>query len=208
RTVARRVPRRRGRARGLRPRPARDDGARRRAGAACGHRRPGCWRRSRPDRAAARTGLSEGGAMAFGRLERNPGAQPMSDINMTPLIDVMLVLLVIFMITAPLMTSSLKLDLPKTDAAQPSDTPQFISVALDRDGRYFYGDEAVDAAAFAARIAAAAKKNPQTEVQLRADKAVPYGRVAELIGIVQKAGLTRIGFIADPEKARRAAPGR
>jgi biopolymer transport protein ExbD/biopolymer transport protein TolR len=79
--------------------------------------------------------------VAFGRLERNPGAQPMSDINMTPLIDVMLVLLVIFMITAPLMTSSLKLDLPKTDAAQPSDTPQFISVALDRDGRYFYGEE-------------------------------------------------------------------
>ena len=138
--------------------------------------------------------------MAFGRLERNPGAQPMSDINMTPLIDVMLVLLVIFMITAPLMTSSLKLDLPKTDAAQPSDTPQFIAVALDRDGRYFYGEEAVDAAAFAARIAAAARKNPQTEVQLRADKAVPYGRVAELIGIVLKAGLTRIGFIADPEK--------
>ena len=72
--------------------------------------------------------------MAFGRLERNPGTQPMSDINMTPLIDVMLVLLVIFMITAPLMTSSLKLELPQTDAAQPSDTPQFISVALDRDG--------------------------------------------------------------------------
>ena len=62
--------------------------------------------------------------MAFGRLERTPGVQPMSDINMTPLIDVMLVLLVIFMITAPLMTSSLKLDLPKTDAAQPNDAPQ------------------------------------------------------------------------------------
>ena len=138
--------------------------------------------------------------MAFGRLERSTGPAPMSDINMTPLIDVMLVLLVIFMITAPLMSSSLKLDLPSAQGAQPNDAPQFISVALDRDGRYFYGDEAVDAAAFAARIAAAAKKNPQTEVQLRADKAVPYGRVAELIGIVQKAGLTRIGFIADPEK--------
>ena len=87
--------------------------------------------------------------MAFGRLERTPGAQPMSDINMTPLIDVMLVLLVIFMITAPLMTSSLKLDLPKTDAAEPSETPQFIAVALDRDGRYFFGDEAVDAETFA-----------------------------------------------------------
>src|SRR5687768_4790882 len=99
--------------------------------------------------------------MAFGRLERNPGAQPMSDINMTPLIDVMLVLLVIFMITAPLMTSSLKLELPKTDAAQPSDTPQFITVALDKEGRYFYGEEALEAAAFAARVADAAKRNPQ-----------------------------------------------
>ena len=80
--------------------------------------------------------------MAFGRLERTRGALPMSDINMTPLIDVMLVLLVIFMITAPLMTSSLKLDLPKTDAAQPSDTPQFISVALDPQGTLYFGEEA------------------------------------------------------------------
>ena len=139
--------------------------------------------------------------MAFGRLERTPTALPMSDINMTPLIDVMLVLLVIFMITAPLMTSSLKLDLPKTDAAQPSDTPQFIAVALDRDGKLFYGDEAVDSAAFTTRVAAAATKNPQTEVQLRADRAVPYGRVAELIGLVQKAGLSRIGFVAEPPPA-------
>ncbi|MDQ6685086.1 MAG: biopolymer transporter ExbD [Pseudomonadota bacterium] len=136
--------------------------------------------------------------MAFGRLERTPAAQPMSDINMTPLIDVMLVLLVIFMITAPLMTSSLKLELPKSDAAQPSDTPQFIAVALDRDGKLFVGDEAVTSTVFAARIAAAAAKNAQTEVQLRADRSVPYGRVAELIGEVQKAGLSRIGFVAEP----------
>ena len=139
--------------------------------------------------------------MKFGRLERTPGAQPMSDINMTPLIDVMLVLLVIFMITAPLMTSSLKLDLPKIDAAQPSDTPQFISVALDREGRYFYGDEALDAGVFSERVAAAARRNPQTEVQLRADRGVAYGRVAELIGIVQKAGLSRIGFVTEPAAA-------
>src|SRR4051812_18169161 len=124
----------------------------------------------------------------------------MSDINMTPLIDVMLVLLVIFMITAPLMTSSLKLDLPRTDAAQPTDTPQFVSVAIDPQGRLYFGEESLDSAAFAARIAEAAKKNPQTEVQLRADKSVPYGRVAELIGMVQKAGLNRIGFVAEPAK--------
>ena len=139
--------------------------------------------------------------MAFGRLERTPGALPMSDINMTPLIDVMLVLLVIFMITAPLMTSSLKLDLPKTVGAQPTDTPLFIAVALDKDGRTFFGDEALDAATFAARVADAARRNPQTEVQLRADRSVPFGRVAELIGIVQKAGLSRIGFVTEPAGA-------
>ncbi len=136
--------------------------------------------------------------MAFGRLERNVGPQPMSEINMTPLIDVMLVLLVIFMITAPLMTSSLKLELPRSDAAAPSDAPQFISVALDPQGRLYFGDEPLDAAAFNTRVADAARRNPRLEVQLRADKSVPYGRVAELIGIVQKAGLTRIGFVAQP----------
>jgi len=138
--------------------------------------------------------------MAFGRLERTSGPQPMSDINMTPLIDVMLVLLVIFMITAPLMTSSLKLDLPKTDAAQPADTPSYVSVAIDPQGKLYFGDEAVDAATFATRIAETARKNPKTEVQLRADKTVPYGQVAELIGVVQKAGLSRIGFVAQPTK--------
>ena len=136
--------------------------------------------------------------MAFGRLERTSGPAPMSEINMTPLIDVMLVLLVIFMITAPLMSSSLKLDLPKTDAAQPNDAPQFISVALDPQGRLFFGEDLVDPAAFAARVADAARKNPRTEVQLRADKGVPYGRVAEVIGVVQKAGLSRIGFVTEP----------
>jgi biopolymer transport protein TolR len=133
--------------------------------------------------------------MAFGRLERSGGPSPMSDINMTPLIDVMLVLLVIFMITAPLMTSSLKLDLPKSDAAQPTDTPSFVSVAIDPQGRLYVGEDVLEPAAFAARIGEVARKNPQTEVQLRADRSVPYGKVAELIGVVQKAGLTRIGFV-------------
>ena len=140
--------------------------------------------------------------MAFGRLERNTGPQPMSDINMTPLIDVMLVLLVIFMITAPLMTSSLRLDLPKTDAAVPGDSPQFISVALDPQGRLFFGDDPLEADAFKARISEVARSNPQMEVQLRADKTVPYGRVAELIGMVQAAGLNRIAFVAEPVAPR------
>ncbi len=144
--------------------------------------------------------------MTFGRLERSARALPMSDINMTPLIDVMLVLLVIFMITAPLMTSSLKLDLPKSDAPAPSDTPKFVSVALDASGQMFYGDERVPDVLFAERMAAVARKSRQTEVQLRADRGVPYGRVAELIGLVQKAGLTRIGFVTDPAPPKTALP--
>jgi biopolymer transport protein ExbD/biopolymer transport protein TolR len=135
--------------------------------------------------------------MSFGRLQRSPASQPMSEINMTPLIDVMLVLLVIFIITAPLMTSSLKLDLPQTEGARPSDASSFVALAVDAGGQLFFGDEKLEPAALVERIRAAAARDPQTEVQLRADKAVPYGRVAELIGLVQEAGLSRIGFVTE-----------
>ena len=135
--------------------------------------------------------------MAFGRLERDPGSRPMSDINMTPLIDVMLVLLVIFMVTAPLMTTSLKLDLPKTEGARPSDAPLFIAVAINEQGQMFVGDEAVTSEQLLQRARDAARRDPMTEVQLRADSRVPYGRVAELIGLVQDAGLSRVGFVTE-----------
>ena len=135
--------------------------------------------------------------MAFGRLERNPGSQPMSEIHMTPLIDVMLVLLVIFMITAPLMTSSLKLDLPRTEGSRPTDAAQFVTVAVDPQGQLYWGDELLDADALKRRVREAAQRNPATEVQLRADKNVPYGRIAELIGLVQEGGLVRIGFVTE-----------
>jgi biopolymer transport protein TolR len=134
--------------------------------------------------------------MAFGRLEKPEGSRPMSDINMTPLIDVMLVLLVIFMITAPLMTASLRLDLPKSEAATPSDAPNFIAVSITPDGKLHVGEEELDAKAFQQRINELGRANAQLEVQLRADRAVPYGRVAELIGWVQAAGLNRIAFVA------------
>jgi biopolymer transport protein TolR len=135
--------------------------------------------------------------MAFGRLERRTGAAPMSDINMTPLIDVMLVLLVIFIITAPLLTSSLKLDLPRTAGGTPSDAPQSIALAIDADGRLFVGDEPLAREQVAARVQQAAQRYPATEVLLRADSRVPYGRVADLIGLVQDAGLSRIGFVTE-----------
>jgi len=135
--------------------------------------------------------------MAFGRLERSDSARPMSDINMTPLIDVMLVLLVIFMITAPLMTSSLKLDLPRAEGAKPTDAALFVTLAIDPQGRFFWGDEPVSIDTLRLRVREAAVRNPTTEVQLRADKSVTYGRVAELIGVVQEGGLSRVGFVTE-----------
>ncbi len=138
--------------------------------------------------------------MAFARLERNPGARPISDINMTPLIDVMLVLLVIFMITAPLMTSRLRLDLPKADAAPAADAPAFVTVAIDHEGRTFLDDAPLAREPLAERLAAAAQANPRLEVQLRADRRVPYGEVATLIALVQQAGLSRIGFVTEAGK--------
>ena len=135
--------------------------------------------------------------MAFGRLERSGTPQPMSDINMTPLIDVMLVLLVIFIITAPLMSSSLRLDLPKATGAQPSAAPQFVTVAVDPAGQMFWGDQPVTVADLTVKVRETAQRNPATEVQLRADKRVPYGRIAELIGLVQDGGLSRIGFVTE-----------
>ena len=116
---------------------------------------------------------------------------------MTPLIDVMLVLLVIFMITAPLMTSSLKLDLPKTDGAKPTDASQFVTVAVNPQGQLYWGDEAVNTQQLQLRVRETALRSPTTEVQLRADQTVPYGRIAELIGVVHAGGLTRIGFVTE-----------
>jgi biopolymer transport protein TolR len=140
--------------------------------------------------------------MGFGRLERSRGPQPMSEINVTPLVDVMLVLVVIFIITAPLLASSIRLDLPRAEAAKPSDSPKFVTVTLDKAGATFLDDRPVTPAELAERLAQAARRDPEMEVQLRADQAVPYGRVIEVMGAAQKAGLNRVGFVADPAPPR------
>ena len=136
--------------------------------------------------------------MAFGRLERRSESPPMSEINVTPLVDVMLVLLVIFMLTAPLLTSAIRLDLPQAEGLQSGQAPQSVTVAMDARGQLFFNDQPVDAAALARQFEAVARRNPETEVQLRVDEAVPYGQVVGLMGAAQKAGLSRIGFVAQP----------
>ena len=138
--------------------------------------------------------------MAFGRLERTKGEPPMSEINVTPLVDVMLVLVVIFIITAPLLASSIRLDLPKAEGAQPGDAPRFVTLVVDKAGQLFLNDKPVAAPQLAEQLAATAKQNPETEIQLRADQGVPYGKVVEVMGIAHKAGLSRIGFVAEPAK--------
>jgi biopolymer transport protein TolR len=143
--------------------------------------------------------------MSFGRLERTQSSKPMSDINMTPLVDVMLVLVVIFIITAPLMTSAIKLDLPKTEAAQPVDAPKFVTIVVDKSGQIFLNDKVTSLTQLSDVLSKTAQVSKDTEVQLRADEAVPYGKVVEVMGVAQKAGLNRIGFIAEA-KAEAKSP--
>jgi biopolymer transport protein TolR len=139
--------------------------------------------------------------MAFGRLERSRTDVPISDINVTPLVDVMLVLLVIFILTAPLLTSAIRLELPKADGVQAGEAPLAVTLVVKAQGQVFLNDKLMPLPALANQLKAIAAQRPDTEVQLRADQAVPYGRVVEVMGVAQKAGLSRIGFVADPPRA-------
>ncbi|OJU89780.1 MAG: biopolymer transporter ExbD [Burkholderiales bacterium 66-5] len=138
--------------------------------------------------------------MAFGRFSESAQPRPMGEINVTPLVDVMLVLVVIFILAAPLLASGIRLDLPHAASAQPGASASAITVVLDRAGGVFVDDAPIAADALAERLKRLAAQQPGAELQLRADAAVPYGRVVELIGMAQAAGLARIGFAAQPEK--------
>ncbi len=134
----------------------------------------------------------------------------MSEINVTPLVDVMLVLLVIFLITAPLMSSALRLDLPTTEATPaPAPAPSHsLSLSIDPQGLVFIDDKPVALEALPAVLAMQASADASVEVQLRADQSVPYGRVAELMGLLQKAGLTKVALAVQPPapKIRASSP--
>ena len=134
--------------------------------------------------------------MAFGRLPSRPADAPMSDINVTPMVDVMLVLLVIFILTAPLMTSAIRLDLPASEGGEAGTASQAITLVVDAQGALFLNDQSITPEVLRQRLTSAAQRNPLTELELRADASVPYGRVVEAMGLAQKAGLSRIGFVA------------
>ena len=144
--------------------------------------------------------------MAFGGFERGHApAQPMAEINVTPLVDVMLVLLVIFIITAPLLARALKLDLPQADAPPALVQPQTIQLTIDASGSLRWNSEALTSEELASRLAAAARETPQPELHLGADRAVRYEHVAAVLAAAQKAGLKQIGFVTEPPTATKGA---
>ena len=137
--------------------------------------------------------------MAFGSFDSNSGAgRPMAEINMVPLIDVMLVLLIIFIVTAPLLTHAVKLELPKASSAPNITKRDNIQVAIDGEGRYYWNGEVVTREQLVEHFRRSAKLEPQPEIHLRADRTTLYQSISEVLADSANAGLNRIGFVSDP----------
>jgi len=134
--------------------------------------------------------------MAFGNRDDND--EVMHEINMTPLVDVMLVLLIIFIITVPVMKHAVNIDLPRASNAASISNPDTLRLSIDAQGRYFLNDVPVADQALSPQLQAAAAQNPQPELHIRGDKAVRYERVAQAMAAAQQAGLRKIGFITEP----------
>lgn len=136
--------------------------------------------------------------MSFGSFSEGGVTQPMSEINTTPMVDVMLVLLVIFIITAPLFHQAVSIDLPQADASRIDDKPRTIQLALDASGVIFLDGTAVTRPALDAALRAEASANP--ELHLRADRATRYDKLADIMAAAQRAGIRRIAFVTEPAK--------
>jgi biopolymer transport protein ExbD len=128
---------------------------------------------------------------------------PLAEINMIPLIDVMLVLLVIFIVTAPLLTHAVRIDLPRVSTDPVVKKSEAVALAIDAAGVTFWNGERIERAELQARLDEAAKREPQPELHLSVDRTTQYQVVAEVMGAASKAGLTRIGFISDPREERK-----
>ncbi len=138
--------------------------------------------------------------MSFGSSDKDD--EVMSEINMTPLVDVMLVLLIIFIITIPVINHAVKLDLPRAASQQNDVKPPHVDLAIDATGTISWNGAAIDEKALKAQIAAAASQSPQPELHLRADRKTPYENVAQVMAAAQTGGINKIGFITEPNPAR------
>lgn len=136
--------------------------------------------------------------MAFGGFDEGGKTAPMAEINTTPLVDVMLVLLVIFIVTAPLLTHAVKIDLPKASSSANITKPEHIEFGIREDGSLFWNGEVITLEILAQRCITEAQKQPQPEVHIRADRFVHYEKVAQVMALAAKAGLVRIGFVSEP----------
>lgn len=137
--------------------------------------------------------------MAKADISRRHHDEPMAAMNVVPLVDVMLVLLVIFIVTAPILTHAVKIDLPKASSAVNVTQPEHIEFGIREDGSLFWNGEAVTLDQLPQRFAIEAAKQPQPELHIRADRLVAYEKVAKVMAAAAKAGLTRIGFVSEPE---------
>ncbi len=136
--------------------------------------------------------------MAFGSLEGEEDNAPLAEINMVPLIDVMLVLLVIFIVTAPMLTHAVKVDLPKASSSLNVSKPDSVQLAIDGESRLYWNGAAIEADALKVRLHDAAALQPQPELHIRADRSTPYEKVAQVMSLAASEGLGKIGFITDP----------
>lgn len=129
---------------------------------------------------------------------------PMSEINVTPFVDVMLVLLIVFMVTAPLLTVGVPVDLPKTQASQLSDQIEPLVVTVNAEGRLFIQETETDAGQLVPRLQAITQNKPDTRIYVRGDQAINYGRVMEVMGLINSAGFAKVALIAEmPQEGRR-----
>lgn len=135
--------------------------------------------------------------MAFSPTDQDDG-EVLSEINMIPLIDVMLVLLIVFMITVPVMKHSVEVDLPQAQATQAQDKPDTVRLSVQADGSYHWDQVAVSDEELRNRLTQLAAQGEQAQLQIRGDKAVRYERVAQAMAAAQQAGIRKIGFVTEP----------
>lgn len=143
--------------------------------------------------------IGQGSQGMSGEAHTHAHNQVMFEINTTPLVDVMLVLLVIFIITAPLLTHAVKIDLPQATSQPLPEKPEVISLAIDEAGKTYWNDVAISKNALQAKLDAAAKESPQPELQIRADKETRYQILAEVMADAQNVGITKLGFLSEPK---------
>jgi biopolymer transport protein TolR len=134
--------------------------------------------------------------------------RPLADINVTPMVDVMLVLLIIFMVTAPLMTSGVSVDLPKTNAQPLNSDSEPLTVTIKADGSIFLQEQAVDVGDLVAKLQAISQNNPERRIFVRGDKDLPYGRIMEVMGTITRGGFTKVALLAEQTAAQAAAPAK